>query len=178
MKGESVPLESMRTIYESLRERIANLSMKRWDRMLPLDEMMADRWEKANMLGFGEGTNIYENAYVYGKPKIGKDTWIGPFVLLDATGGLEIGDNCSISSGVHIYTHAVQEWVVSEGKKPRTHSPVRIGDYVAIGANATVLPGVEIGHHTMIGAGAVVTENIPPRSVAMGVPARVTRKIE
>lgn len=173
-----MPSESIRSLFAKIRRLFADETSKKWDRVLPTDEMMADRWEKAKILGFGEGTNIYENAYVYGKPKIGKDTWIGPFVLLDGTGGLEIGDNCSISSGAHIYTHAVQEWVVSEGKKPKTHAPVKIGDYVAIGANATVLPGVEIGDHTIVGAGAVVTESIPPRSVAVGVPAKVTREIK
>jgi acetyltransferase-like isoleucine patch superfamily enzyme len=173
-----MPSESIRSLFAKIRRLFADETSEKWDRVLPTDEMMADRWEKAKILGFGEGTNIYENAYVYGKPKIGKDTWIGPFVLLDGTGGLEIGDNCSISSGAHIYTHAVQDWVVSEGKKPKTHAQVKIGDYVAIGANATVLPGVEIGDHTIVGAGAVVTESIPPRSVAVGVPAKVTREIE
>lgn len=147
--------------------------MEKWERVLPLDEMIADRWKKSELLGFGQGTNIYENAYVYGKPKVGKNVWIGPFVLLDGTGGLEIGDGCSIASGVHIYTHAVQEWVVSEGKKPKTKKPVKIGNYVAIGANSVILPGVTVGHHTIVGAGSVVTNDIPPHSTAAGVPARV-----
>jgi acetyltransferase-like isoleucine patch superfamily enzyme len=174
----NMPSESIRSLFSKIRKVFAKETSKKWDRVLPTDEMAADRWEKAEILGFGEGTNIYENAYVYGKPKVGKDTWIGPFVLLDATGGLEIGDGCSIAAGVHIYSHAVQEWVVTEGKKPKTHSPVKIGDYVAIGANSTVLPGVEIGDHSIIGSGSVVTKNIPPKSVAVGVPAEVTKKIE
>lgn len=174
----NVPSESIRSLFSKIRRIFAKETSEKWDRVLPTDEMVADRWDKAEILGFGEGTNIYENAYVYGKPKVGKNVWIGPFVLLDATGGLEIGDGCSIASGVHIYTHSVQEWVVTEGKKPKTHSPVKIGDYVAIGANSTVLPGVEIGDHTIIGAGSVVTKNIPPNSVAIGVPAEVKKKAD
>ncbi len=173
-----MPSDSIRSLFSKIRQMFSSEMIEKWDRVLPTDEMAADRWEKAKTLGFGEGSNIYENAYVYGKPKVGKETWIGPFVLLDATGGLEIGDGCSIGSGVHIYTHAVQEWVVTEGKKPKTHSPVKIGDYVAIGANSTVLPGVEIGDHTIVGAGSVVTKNIPPNSVAVGVPAEVKRKTD
>jgi acetyltransferase-like isoleucine patch superfamily enzyme len=173
-----VPSESIRNLFEKLRQTIGHEMMEKWQRILPLDEMVADRWKKSEMLGFGEGSNIYENAYVYGDPKVGKNVWIGPFVLLDGTGGLEIGDGCSIASGVHIYTHSVQEWVVSEGEKPKTKKPVKIGDYVAIGANATVLPGVTIGDHTIIGAGSVVTEDIPPRSTAVGVPAKVRNKSE
>ncbi len=173
-----MPSESIRSLFSKIRKLFAEEMSEKWDRMLPTDEMAADRWEKAKTLGFGKGTNIYENAYVYGKPKVGNDTWIGPFVLLDATGGLEIGDGCSIASGVHIYTHSVQEWVVTEGKKPRTHSPVKIGNHVAIGANSTILPGVEIGDHTIIGAGSVVTKSIPPKSIAVGVPAEIQKKIE
>jgi acetyltransferase-like isoleucine patch superfamily enzyme len=165
-------------MFSKIRKLFAKDMSDKWDRMLPTDEMMADRWEKAEMLGFGEGTNIYENSYVYGKPKIGKDVWIGPFVLLDATGGLEIGDGCSIGSGVQVYTHAVQEWVATEGKAPKTWKPVKIGNYVAIGANSVVLPGVTIGDHSIVGAASVVTKDIPPHSVAIGVPAKVTRKIE
>ncbi len=173
-----MPFESLKDLFEKMREVFGEEMMEKWQRILPLDEMVADRWKKSELLGFGEGTNVYENAYVYGKPKVGKDVWIGPFVLLDGTGGLEIGDGCSISSGVHIYTHSVQEWVVSEGKKPRTRSPVKIGDYVAIGANTTVLPGVTIGHHSIIGAGSVVTQDIPPNSTAVGIPAKVIKKRE
>ena len=173
-----MPTESVRSLFSKIRKIFAKDMGDKWDRMLPTDEMVSDRWEKADMLGFGKRTNVYENVYVYGNPKVGKEVWIGPLVLLDATGGLEIGDGCSIGSGVHIYTHAVQEWVVSEGKEPKTHVPVKIGNYVAIGANSTILPGVEIGDHTIVGACSVVTKSIPPNSVAIGVPAKVTKKIE
>jgi maltose O-acetyltransferase len=54
---------------------------------------------------------------------------------------------------------------------------VVIGQQVWIGANVTILPGVEIGDRAVIGAGAVVTKDIPPRSVAVGVPARIIKKL-
>ena len=50
------------------------------------------------------GKEFNEFCIISGEPKIGKDTWIGYFCLIDGSGGLEIGEHCSISSGVHIYT--------------------------------------------------------------------------
>lgn len=57
-------------------------------------------------------------------------------------------------------------------------SPVEIGDYVLIGADATILPGVKIGSHCVIGAGSVVTRDIPDHSIAVGSPARVIGPID
>ena len=62
------------------------------------------------------------------------------------------------------------------GKKVKLiKKPVIIGDNVEIGSNAVILPGVEIGNNSTIGAGAVVVENIPPNSIAAGVPAKVIK---
>ncbi len=87
----------------------------RWDRDLPFDELLFDRWERARSLGFGEGASIYHSALVYGDVVVGPSTWIGPFTLLDGSGGLRIGRNCSISAGVHIYSHDTVKWALSGG---------------------------------------------------------------
>ena len=55
---------------------------------------------------------------------------------------------------------------------------IRIGNDVWLGGNVTVLPGVTIGNNVVVGAGAVVTKDIPDNSLALGVPARVVRKLE
>lgn len=55
---------------------------------------------------------------------------------------------------------------------------IHIGDDVWIGGNVTILPGVNIGNNVVIGAGAVVTKDIPDNSLAIGVPAKVVREIE
>ena len=68
-----------------------------YNRVLPLNEMFTDRWEKAKFLGFGEGSSVYDSAIILGDVKVGKNTWIGANTVLDGSGGLEIGDNCSIS---------------------------------------------------------------------------------
>jgi len=163
---------------EALRKRLSRQMSEKWDRVLPWDEMLLDRWAKARQLGFGEGTNSYEHAFIFGKPKIGKGVWIGFFVLIDATGGLEIGDGCELSVGVQIYSHTTHARCVSERKLETIRKPTKIGDHVFIGPNSIVLAGVTIGDHSVIGAGSVVNRDIPAYSVAAGVPARVLKKIK
>ena len=167
----------MPSALEGKRARTAPTFRKKWDRVLPLDEMLLDRWKKAKHLGFGEGSSVYEHVLVYGKPRVGKNVWIGAFTLIDATGGLEIGDGCDISVGVKILTHSTHLRCVSERKQDTVCKPVKIGRCTFIGTNAVILPGVKIGDHCVIGAGAVVTKDVPSRSVATGVPARVVGKV-
>lgn len=121
------------------------------------------------------------HAWIIGDPKIGKGTWIGAFCVIDGQGGLEIGEGCDISSGAHILTHSTVRRCVSERRYNKVdQSPTKVGDFVFIGENATVLKGVEIGHHSVIGAGAVIKEDtkIPPYSLVVGVPGRQIRNIK
>jgi len=145
---------------------------EKWNRDLPFEELLFDRWERARSLGFGEGTSIYHNSYVYGDVKVGKNTWIGPLTLLDGGGGLEIGDFCSISTGVQIYTHDSVKWAVSGGEAPYEEAPVKIHDCCHIGANSVIAKGVEIGPHSIIGAGSFVRKTVPPYTIVSGVPAK------
>lgn len=130
------------------------------------------------------GREFNDFCIIVGDPKIGPGTWVGYFVLLDGSGGLSIGKNCSISSGVHIYTHDSVRWSLEGLAKDRVkyshidRAPVSIGDNVYIGANAVILKGVKIGNCCVIGAGAVVTKNIPAFSVAVGVPAKIIGQVE
>ena len=165
-------LRIIRFIVEILRKCVAIDMMKRYNRFLPLDEMLLNRWEKAKQLGIDSSSSIYENAYIYGKPKIGKNVWIGPFCIIDATGGLEIGDNVDISSGVMIFTHSTHLRALSGGKMHIVRKGVRVESNVYIGSGAIILPGVTIGHHSIVAAGAVVTKNVPPFSIVAGVPAK------
>ncbi|HLB49153.1 MAG TPA: acyltransferase [Anaerolineales bacterium] len=120
------------------------------------------------------------HAWIIGEPEIGEGCWIGAFTLIDGQGGLRIGQGCDISSGVHILTHSTVQRCVTERRYNKVdRSPVEIGDYVFVGENATILRGVRVGHHSVIGAGAVVLEDtiIPPYSLVVGVPARIVRSI-
>lgn len=163
-----------RDVYRELDARMRET----WDRSLPLEELLFDRWERARALGFGEGASIYHNAYVYGDVRVGRNTWIGPYTMLDGSGGgLEIGDSCCISSGAQIYTHDTVRRTLSGMTLPPERSSVRIGECTYIGAAAVITRGVTIGDHVVIGAGAIVKQDIPPYSVAVGVPARVTGRV-
>ncbi|MEE9151810.1 MAG: acyltransferase [Thermoplasmata archaeon] len=162
-------LEELRRLYEALREEMH----KKWNRDLPLEELLFDRWERANQLGFGKGASIYHNSYVYGDVKVGKYTWIGPFTILDGTGGLVIGSYCSISAGVQIYTHDTIKWAVTGGNAPYEYASVRIGDHCYIGPNTVISKGVRIGNGSIVGANSIVLSDIPARSKALGCPARL-----
>ena len=85
---------------KSFFKKLRNLKKKEYNRVLPFGDYISDRFEKAKYLGFGKGTSIYDNSIVIDDVKVGKNTWIGPNTLLDGSGGLEIGSNCSVSCGV------------------------------------------------------------------------------
>ena len=165
--------EQIQMLYEELRLKMN----KNWKRDLPVEELIFDRWERAKNLGFGEKTSIYHSSYVYGDVKVGKNTWIGPFTILDGSGGLEIGDNCSISSGVHIYSHNSVKWAVSGGIEPYERKSVKIGDCCFIGPHSVIKNGVSIGDHSVVGACSFVNKDIPAYSIAFGIPAIIVGKV-
>jgi len=162
-------IEKLKRIYETLRMEM----QRKFQRDLPLAELLFDRWERAEKLGFGKGTSIYHSSYVYGDVHVGENTWIGPFTILDGTGGLNIGSCCSISAGVQIYTHDSVKWATTGGKAPYEHAPVRIGDRCYIGPNTVISKGVKIGNGSIVGAGSLVVSDIPAKSKAWGSPAKV-----
>ena len=118
--------------------------------------------------------------WVAGTPEIGEGTWIGAFTLIDGLGGLKIGRGCNVSSGAQILSHSTVRRCVTERKHPEAdYKPTEVGDYVFVGANAVIQMGAKVGHHSVIGAGAVVLEDtvIPPYSLVVGVPARIERDL-
>jgi len=146
---------------------------QRFDRSLSFQDGMFDRWERARRLGFGDGASIYNSALIYGDVGVGEQTWIGPGVILDGSSdSLSIGAYCSISSGVHIYTHDTVRWALSRGEEEPRTAPVIIGDCVYIGPQSVIVAGIKIGSHCVVGANSFVNKDVASRTVVAGTPAR------
>lgn len=101
---------------------------------------------------------------------IGNDSHINRGCILDARGGLSIGSNVSISFNVSILTGSHDSNSLNFNLR---YMPIIIGDYVWIGANATILNNVKIGEGAIIAAGAVVTKNVEPYTIVGGIPAKI-----
>lgn len=132
-----------------------------------------DRWEKARWLGWGEGSSVYDSCLILGEVRVGADTWVGPFTVLDGSGGLEIGDHCSISAGTQIYTHNTVAASLSGGRDAIERRATRIGSRCYIGPNVIITMGVTIGDGSVIGANSLVMEDVPAGMRAWGTPCRV-----
>jgi UDP-2-acetamido-3-amino-2,3-dideoxy-glucuronate N-acetyltransferase len=131
----------------------------------------------------GKDARIYDQVNLYGC-QIGKNTKIDAFVYIEE--GVIIGDNCKIRPFAFLPTGVVIEDNVfiapnvtfTNDKHPRaqgewTRLNTVVKRFASIGAGSTINPGVQIGENALIGAGSVVTRNIPDNAIAVGIPARV-----
>jgi acetyltransferase-like isoleucine patch superfamily enzyme len=129
------------------------------------------------------GRNVYLGHYAIlkgyykGQLRIGDESWIGQQCFLHAAGDLTIGARVGIGPGVKILTSQHEE----AGREtpvlfsPVAMAPVVIDDDADVGLGAILLPGVTIGRGAVIGAGAVVTRDVPAYAVVAGSPARILR---
>jgi acetyltransferase-like isoleucine patch superfamily enzyme len=106
--------------------------------------------------------------------RISKKTYVGRDNRLDLTGDLHIGSGCFLTDEIRLYTHRHE---IPSRRQPVQSGdviiePVSIGDDVFIGVRAIILSGLKIGNGAVVGAGAVVTEDVEPYSFVGGVPAR------
>lgn len=103
--------------------------------------------------------------------KLGDNSCLGPRCSIYNFAPVSIGRNCQFAAEVTILTGSHDEKNMEPSK-----SQISIGEGVWVGARVTVMPGVKIGDHAVIGAGSLVTKDIPDWAVAAGVPAKVLRK--
>jgi acetyltransferase-like isoleucine patch superfamily enzyme len=101
----------------------------------------------------------------------GNNVVVHRHVLLDDRGEIEIGDNVSISDYANIYSHNHDIYDIHKVYTPKT----RIGNGVRITYHATVLAGTTIGENALIGTGAVVTRDVEPRHIVVGIPAKTVK---
>lgn len=170
--------EMLRLVREFLGE-LSRRKKTQFNRRVSIGDLLTERGDNAAMYGFGEGTTMYDNVLVLGDVKVGRNTWIGPDCILDGSGGgLEIGDYCSISAGVHIYSHDTVHWSLSGGKLPVRKNPVSIGERVYIGPHSIVVSGVTVGRKSVIGANSFVNRDVPEGTFVAGSPAVVVGRVE
>lgn len=113
----------------------------------------------------------------FGKNTVfGRDVFINSGCHFQDQGGITIGDGTLIGHNVVLAT--INHDLDPKNNRKNHYAPIIIGNHVWIGANATVLAGVTIGDWAVVGAGAVVTRDVPPRCIVVGVPARVIKTIE
>ncbi len=123
-------------------------------------------------LEIGSDSIIENNANMRGnRLKIGKNVYIAPNCLIECNDSVTIDDGCDIGPNVTISTSDSSKANVTGYGKIK-EEPVYIEKNVYIGSNAVILPGISIGEKSVIGAGAVVTKNVPAKSVMAGVPAK------
>lgn len=123
----------------------------------------------------GDGVFLDSDIKIY-QPEnisIGEGTYIGQEVTLNAADEISFGENCGIASGSYFMTwnHVIDEKVVELRATGKESAPISVGDGAWVGYNAIILPGVKIGTGAVVGAGAVVTNDVPDWTVVVGVPA-------
>jgi acetyltransferase-like isoleucine patch superfamily enzyme len=135
----------------------------------------------------GKGTRVWAFVHILSEVRIGADCNICDHVFIET--GAVVGDRVTIKSGVQLWDGVTLESDVFVGpnatftndpfprsrRRPKEFTQTRVCRGASIGANATILCGVTIGRNAMVGAGAVVTKDVPCDSVVAGNPARVIR---
>ena len=138
----------------------------------------------------GDGTRVWAFAYILDGARIGRDCNICSHVFVE--GDVVVGDRVTVKSGVQLWDGVRVEDDVFIGpnatftndlfprsrRRPDAFAETVLHRGCSIGANATILAGIEIGERAMIGAGAVVTRSVPAGAVVAGNPAKVIRKLD
>ena len=137
----------------------------------------------------GEGTRVWQYVVILPGAVIGRDGNICSHCFIENQ--VVVGDRVTVKCGVQLWDGVTLEDDVFVGpnatftndREPRSRNasatllPTLVKKGASIGANATILPGLTIGEGAMVGAGAVVTKDVPPRTLVVGNPARIVRAL-
>lgn len=135
---------------------------------------------KKGQIRLGAGTELSLGAVLHGwggSILLDENVFVGPYAVIYGHGGVTVGRDTLIAMHCQIVSsnHTIPGRDTPVRSQPDVLLPTTIGRDVWLGAGVTVLGGVEVGDGCVVAAGAVVTENLPPYAVAVGVPARVVR---
>jgi len=140
--------------------------------------------ERAARLGLPEGCRIREGAKIISPENFtcGKYTWIGEGAILDASGGLEIGEHTSIGLYVMVWTHSsyLGNTMMNNvnGSRYITRKPTKIGSGCFIAGHSVVYPGVHVKDKTVVLPMTVITKDTPGNCIVAGSPAKVIRELK
>ena len=145
------------------------------------DELITDIFatiKTATEMNTGYRTHEEVHEYIdYGKPvNIGKRCFIQQCCTFFGRGGITIGNDVFIGPKVNLIT--INHDPDPDNRSATYGRPIVIEDKVWIGINSTILPGVRIGYGAIVGAGSVVTKDVPAMTIVAGNPARIIKKIE
>jgi len=135
------------------------------------------RYQISKLKVVGLNNKFHEKVFISGHENLslGNNNFIGKSVIFAAYTDISIGNDCAIASGCKFISgnHSYELSPIPINLQDMKYSPILIGDNVWFGYDVIVLPGVKIGSGVVIGAGSVVTNNIPDNSIAAGVPAKI-----
>ena len=166
-----------RELYERIQRAIG--LTERLNR-IPYDqrEAIRDTWMELTGAAVDEAFHLIPPLYSdHGlNIRVGRNVFINQACMLNDIGGIEIGDDVMIGPRVSLLTTGHP---LDPGRRRRqiVAAPIAIERNVWLGAGATVLQGVTVGSDAVVAAGAIVTRDVPPRTLVAGVPARVLREI-
>ena len=131
----------------------------------------------AKYLSLGDYTQIRDRTRIWGESafSMGTGSYLDRACNLDLRRDIVFGDEVVVSGGSWFYTHAVFQSALAGA--PFSMGAIRVEDRAYLGANVFVLPGIVIGHDTMVGARSVVTRDVSPDTVVLGNPARSAGKV-
>lgn len=170
-----VDLRAVSAEHDVQRRRSAQL-LYRINHTLPFSEEYNTLLRELLGDNLGEGSTIAPpiSGAALDMLRIGRDVFVNSNLLAMARGGITIGDNARIAANVQLISNNHDPYDLDI----LTCKPVEIGNFAWIGAGATILPGVRVGCHAVVGAGSVVTKDVPDYAVAVGNPAKIIKLLD
>ena len=140
--------------------------------------------ERAADLGLPEGCRVRESAKIIMPENLdcGQHVWIGENAIVDASGGVGIGEHSTIATGVFVWSHTSALSSIMGNNQPGNpyirRQSTRIGKHSFIGGPSVIYPGVSVGDRVVVLPMSVVTEDVPDNTMVGGAPANAIRKID